>query len=148
MTPKELVIEAMRRTDAGDHDGFLELQAPDTHWVSPSGEAHGREGARESLEPFWQGFSDYRHEFSRIVESGDVAIAEGTWTGLNDGPLITPQGELPPTGRSVTFRFALVVEADAAGEQMRSVSLYFDQLEFLMQLGLVPEPEPEGVETT
>jgi hypothetical protein len=52
----------------------------------------------------------------------------------------TPQGEVPATGREVALRFAVVVRGDVELGQARSVHLYFDQLEFLGQLGLIPEP--------
>ena len=38
MTAKEIFYEAMRRTDAGDQDGFLAMFADDCHWVVPGAE--------------------------------------------------------------------------------------------------------------
>jgi hypothetical protein len=67
-------------------------------------------------------------------------FAEGTWTGLNDGPLVMPDGEAPATGRTVSFRFAIAVTVDEDAAHATGLNLYFDQLEFLAQLGLVPEP--------
>jgi ketosteroid isomerase-like protein len=139
MTPKELYLEAMRRSDAGDHEGFLALQAPDAHWVVPGAEIHGHEELRGWLQPFWQGFSSYRHDLSRVIESGDTVWAEGVWSGMNDGPLVTPGGEAPATGRQVTFRFGMSVVIDAEAGHATAVSLYFDQLDFLGQLGMIPE---------
>jgi uncharacterized protein (TIGR02246 family) len=140
MSAKELFLEAMRRTDAGDHEGFLALQAPDASWVVPGGAPHGHEELRAWMQPFWQGFSNYRHELTRVAENDDVVFAEGTWTGVNDGPLVMPDGEAPATGRTVSFRFAIAVTVDVDAGHATSVNLYFDQLEFLAQLGLVPEP--------
>ena len=50
-----------------------------------------------------------------------------------------PDGEVPPTGRTISFRFAIAATRDPNGEQAKSVRLYFDQLEFLGQLGVLPE---------
>jgi hypothetical protein len=50
-----------------------------------------------------------------------------------------PDGEVPPTGRNVSFRFAMAATRDPNGQQARSVNLYFDNLEFLGQLGVLPE---------
>ena len=36
MTAKELLLEAMRRSDAGELDGFVALQAPDCTWITPA----------------------------------------------------------------------------------------------------------------
>jgi hypothetical protein len=131
----------MRRTDSGDHEGFLALQGPDAEWLVPGAELHGLDEIRPWLSQFWQAFSSYKHEHSGLVEVDGTVYGEGVWTGVNDGPLVTPDGhELPPTGRTISFRFAIVVESDSEAQQARSVHVYFDQLEFLGQLGLLPEP--------
>jgi ketosteroid isomerase-like protein len=142
MTAKEMYLEAMRLNDSGDHEGFLALQADDAEWHVPGAEIHGKEELRGWLQPFWQGFSSYRHDLDRVVENGNTVWAEGTWSGVNDGPLVTPDGEAPPTGRSVSFRFGMSVTGDLEAGLATSVNVYFDQLEFLTQLGLIPEPAP------
>ncbi|MEA2257091.1 MAG: hypothetical protein QOG35_3136 [Solirubrobacteraceae bacterium] len=142
MTAKELAIEAVRRSDAREQEEFLAMFHPDCEWVAPGAEARGRDAIRDYLQPFWQGFSRFHHDVSRIVESGDdVAVVEGTWHGVNDGPLTTPEGrQMPPTGRAVALRFAMVGTRDADSGLIASLQLYLDQIEFLGQLGLLPEP--------
>ena len=66
-------------------------------------------------------------------------FAEGTWTGTHDGTIPLPDGEVPATGRTVSFRFAIAATRDPSGERAKSVNLYFDNLEFLGQLGVLPE---------
>ena len=140
MTATEIFYEAMRRTDAGDQDGFLAMFADDCHWIVPGAEFHSREELRGWLAPFWQGFSTFRHDIHRAVaETDDTVFAEGTWTGTHDGTIPMPDGEVPPTGRTISFRFAIAATRDPNGEQAKSVNLYFDQLEFLGQLGVLPE---------
>src|SRR5437899_652308 len=124
MTPSELFLEAIRRSDSRDHEGFLAMQAPDCEWVVPGAELHGRDEVREWLEAFWQGFSSYKHLIDRVVESGDTVFAEGTWSGLHDGPLVTPEGEIPPTGKTVGFRFAIVIDGDLDAGHARSAHIY------------------------
>ena len=142
MTMKELFIEAIRRTDAGDQEGFLALHDEASTWVVPGAELHGKEQLRPWLELFWQGFSSFRHDLNAIYEAGpDRLICEGVWSGRNDGPLAMPDGsEAPPTGREVAFRFAIVVDREPGAQVAGAVRLYFDQLEFLGELGLVPDP--------
>jgi uncharacterized protein (TIGR02246 family) len=139
MTPKELYLEAMRRTDAHDLEGFLELQADDAVWTVPGATVRGKDELRQWLAPFYTGFSDYRHDLRRVFEHGNIVWAEGTWTGTNDGPLVTPDGEAPATGRSVSFQFGMSLTIDEALGQGTEVNVYFDQLGFLGQLGLIPE---------
>jgi hypothetical protein len=52
------------------------------------------------------------------------------------GILRTPEGEVPPTGRRVEIRWMGMYEA--RGDELVSEHLYFDQVEFLTQLGLAP----------
>src|SRR5579863_9762246 len=73
-------------------------------------------------------------------ECGSVLWQVGTFSGTHTGNLMTPDGQvIPPTGRSVSATFAdrFVVEGDV----VVSETLYFDRVELLSQLGLVPEPE-------
>jgi ketosteroid isomerase-like protein len=142
MTMKELFVEAMRRTDAGDHEGFLAMQDDDASWTVPGAVLQGKEQLRPWLGLFWQGFTAYGHDLQRLYEDGpDRVICEGVWSGRNDGPLAMPDGsEVPPTGREASFRFAIVVSRRPGAQVADEVRLYFDQLEFLAQLGLVPDP--------
>jgi ketosteroid isomerase-like protein len=143
MTPTELFHEAMRRTDAGDIDGFVALHAPDCTWITPQGPVTGHGALRAWLSPWTAGFPDgYRHELSHVAEAGGTVYAEGTFNGVNSGPMETPQGTLPATDRPLALRFAIhVATADGL---LSGVRLYFDQMEFLGQLGLLPEPAAAG----
>ena len=100
----------------------------------------GRDEIRAWIDPFDRAFPDFSHELTRVVEDEDAAYAEGVFRGTHTGPLPTPQGDVPATGREVSFRFALVVSGNLESGQASSVNVYFDQLEFLGQLGLLPEP--------
>jgi ketosteroid isomerase-like protein len=140
MTRKELFVEAMRRTDAHDYEGFLEMQAPDCAWRLPDGELHGRNAVRERLRVFWEGFSEDRHELTRIAEEGGTVYCEGVWHAVNTGAIETPEGTLPATGRPLALHFMMAVDIDAEARHATSVHLYFDQMEFLGALGLLPEP--------
>jgi hypothetical protein len=50
--------------------------------------------------------------------------------------LASPEGDIPPTGRSVNAGFAFIarVNADGLVEEDRT---YFDNLDFMKQLGLI-----------
>jgi hypothetical protein len=139
MTAKELFLEAMRRTDAGEIDGFVELQGPDCTWITPNAELHGREELRGWLTPWLEGFpNERRHALERVVEIDGTVYAEGTFNGVNSGAMETPEGTLPATGRTLAMPFAIAVDVDVDAGYATSVHLYFDQLGFLAQLGLLP----------
>jgi ketosteroid isomerase-like protein len=141
MTAHDLFIEAFRRLDAGDLDGFMEMQTPDCHWITPIGELHGRDEVRAYLAPFQAGFpTERRHDLERVAEVDGSVYAEVVFRGVNDGALETPEGTLPATGKPPAQRSAHVVDVDLAAGQATAVRVYYDQLDFLGQLGLLPQP--------
>jgi hypothetical protein len=141
MTAKELFLEAMRRNDAGDLEAFMAFQAPDATWHTPSGEVHGHDELRRWLQPWIAGFPDQRHhQIDRVVELDGTIYCQGVFHGVNEGAMETPDGTLPATGKAVAIPFALIVDIDAEASHATEVSLYLDQLGFLGQLGVLPEP--------
>ena len=140
-TPTELVREGFRRNDAGDIDGFVELQAPDCEWLTPQGVLRGRDEVRAFVATFRGAFPEGVHALDDIHEVGDATVVvQGRWSGMQTGPLAGPDGEMPATGRHIEMPFALVVEGDLEAQQAKRVAIYHDQLGFMTQLGLMPEP--------
>lgn len=75
-----------------------------------------------------------------IFEKGDRAAGEIRLTGTNSGPLATPIGEVPATGRRMDMREALAGRITAENlivEDRR----YYDIGTLMQQLGLAPQPE-------
>lgn len=136
--PSELVLAMVRDMDAGDLDALRARFAPGAEWVNPMVAASGPEEIVAGIAAYRAAFSDFRHNLTRVVEDGATVMLEGEWLGTHDGPLETPQGPLPPTGRKVRSPFAAV--AQTRDGQVRSVRLYLDPLAFMAQLGLAGEP--------
>jgi ketosteroid isomerase-like protein len=65
-------------------------------------------------------------------------MTEGVYSGTHTGVLATPQGDLLPTGRKLELRFRDVFQVKAG--KAVAHRLYFDNVEFLTQLGLMPQP--------
>ncbi|WP_426939533.1 ester cyclase [Pseudarthrobacter sp. S3] len=62
----------------------------------------------------------------------------GSVTGTNTGPLPLPSGEsLPATGKSIRVRSCDVAHVEAG--LIKQHAFYFDQMELMAQLGLLPE---------
>lgn len=141
MSLKDLYLETLRLSDAREHDAFLGRFTDDVAWIVPGAQLSGKAEVAEWLRPFWSAFSSYRHEITRLVEVDDTVIAEGTFIGVHDGPMPTPMGELAPTNREVRFDFVMIAAGDPVAELASSVRLYFDQLEFLGQVGPLPQPD-------
>jgi predicted ester cyclase len=140
----DLLREGLALNDANDLDGFVAMMAPDVEWLTPDGSLHGRDAVREYVGVLRTAFPDGRHTIDRAVESGGQVGAEGRWTGTHTGVFATPQGDVPPTGQTVTITFALFVDGDLPRREAQRVALYMDQMAIAAQLGLIPEPQPTG----
>jgi predicted ester cyclase len=120
-----------------DRDNDADPWAADAELVAPGGQASGRDGVLGFLGVFHEAFPDLRLEVAQLLTDGPAAAAEGTLTGTHDGVLHTPNGDVAPTGRAVELRWAAVYATD--GQTLKSEHLFFDQADFLGQLGLLPE---------
>jgi steroid delta-isomerase-like uncharacterized protein len=105
----------------------------------------GRAAIEKDTADFFRGFPDLRVELINIFEKGDRAAGEIKMTGTNSGPLVTPMGEVPATGKRIDLRGALVGRINAENlivEERR----YYDTGTMMKQLGLAPEvAEAEAV---
>ena len=82
-------------------------------------------------------FSDARIDASTVVVDGDWVAMTGMFTGTHDGTLSGPDGDIPATGRRLEGRCSQFVRF-ADGRSVEEY-LYYDQMDVVTQLGLVPE---------
>jgi hypothetical protein len=77
------------------------------------------------------------NEFS----GADMIVTEGYLIGTHTGTFRSRQGDVPASGNRVSLRYAsvrMVRDGKIAWEH-----LYFDQLEFLQQIGAIPSRGPQ-----
>ncbi len=116
---------------------FVGNESPDIEFVIPGGiTLRGRDQVREYMKLFWNAFPDIKVVATNQVIADDIAVTEQTYSGTHTGTLRTPMGDIPATGKRVQGR-QLAVQRVKNG-QVWSEHLYFDQMEFLGALGLVP----------
>ena len=88
----------------------------------------------------WKGwaaaFPDSKATFEGAHVSGSTVILEVTWRGTQSGPLRTPGGDIPATGKTIEIRACQVV--DIADGKARSIRQYFDMATMMAQLGVSP----------
>jgi len=123
--------------NAQDAEAIGALYADDGVLNDPAGEFQGPEAIVEYWRRFFAAFPDLsgRDEFK--AESGDTAINEWSASGTHSGPMETPEGTIPATGKRLTLRGADAITVRDG--LIRSHRVYYDQLGFMTQLGLVPE---------
>jgi predicted ester cyclase len=119
-----------------DRDSAADPWAADAELVAPGGQASGRDDVINFLGVFQEALPDLRLDLKQLVTDGPGAAAEGTLKGTHDGVLHTPDGDVAPTGRPVDLRWAAVYATE--GDTLKSEHLFFDQMELLGQLGLLP----------
>jgi ketosteroid isomerase-like protein len=121
-----------------DFETLSTVYAPEAVAVDPNvGEIKGNDGILAYLKGFHEAFPDFNWEPVNEFESGNTAIDEGYVVGTNTGPIPLPSGEtIPATGKSLRLRECdiMTVENGVA----TSHRFYYDQMEFLDQLGLTP----------
>ena len=139
-THRSLVEKHYQGMNSGDWDHIDGVFHPDVETSMPGGEpTRGTAAFRATGQVFKRAFPDMKLELFRAVESDNLVIAEGRMTGTHSGPLASPQGEIPPTGRKISFDFADAFETQDGKVVKHRV--YFDQMLLLGQLGLLPEPQ-------
>ena len=102
--------------------------------MSANLELRGREGYRRFMQGWATAFPDAQVEITRIVADENSAVVEFVGRGTHDGPLKTPNGEIPPTGKPIHIPFCDVLEFQD-GEIIR-IRNYFDTGMMLKQMGL------------
>lgn len=135
------VIETARRHDEAfnskDADSRLAIEAPDIDVVLPGGIAlRGPEQHLAFVRVFWEALPDATITVDNQFAAEEAVVAEGTLIGTHSGTFRAPHGEIPSSGNSVRLRYASVKEIRDG--KVASEHLYFDQLEFLQQIGAMP----------
>ncbi len=87
--------------------------------------------------PLWQGwataFPDAKATFQRELVCGNTVVLEQTWQGTHKGPLQTPGGPIPATGKRIDVRACMTVEV--VGDKAKMQRHYFDMGTILQQIG-------------
>jgi predicted ester cyclase len=99
----------------------------------------GEEALRGFLGGFLAAFPDLYHDVQKMIVSGEDAAVQIQFYGTQTGPLPTPTGDLPATGRRVDGYSCDVITV--RNGKVISWTVYQDQLSFLQQLGVIPMPE-------
>lgn len=131
-----VVRQLLDSINARDVEAGAALIPDECEWLEiPTGLRYrGPEGWRQNF-GFWLGaFPDGRVEVTSLIATDGGVAVEYTGRGTNTGPLASPEGEIPATGRSVEMRFCDVWEF--RGSRLAGGRSYFDMASLMGQLGL------------
>jgi steroid delta-isomerase-like uncharacterized protein len=133
---RAIVEQFHEQFSSGDMDRAVELFAPDVVTVEPVlGRTENREAWRAYGEAFRRACPDARLVLRSAVEEADRVAVEGTFVGTFTDTLDAPTGPVPPTGRAFSVEFA---DFEIRDGQVVAHRVYYDQIDFLGQLGLMP----------
>lgn len=136
---RELMDRATEAVFAQNFDALREIYAPDVVASTPDeGVLHGVDALIEYMRQMTEAFPDMSYEMTRMHEAGDCAIDQGDVIATNTGPLAMPNGtSLPATGKQLRLRTIDV--ATVENGRISRHDFYFDQMEMLVQLGVLKE---------
>jgi len=140
MSPQDNAVLARRIYQLFSDDKFddvLELTTEDIEAVLvPFGQTfHGREGFMQFMQGFKGAFPDLRISVTNQVATDESVVSEFTARGTHNGPLLTPAGAIPPTGRTVDFIVCEVLQVKNG--RIASLHNYQDAASLMRQLGLL-----------
>jgi predicted ester cyclase len=123
---------------AGNLDVVEELVSPDAV-EHQRGSKAGIEGTKGTIATLHRWFSDFELTIVKLTAEGDTVWSLNRARGVNTGSVMG----FPPTGKS----FEIDVVDVARFEDGKIVEHWGvpDQLGLLIQLGLMPRPQPVGV---
>ena len=96
----------------------------------------GADATTEYAMAWIRAFPDARITVHNTVAAEGWAVQEFTFDGTHDDTLVGPAGEIPATHRQLSGRGVQIMKVDAG--KIADVRLYFDQVEVLTQLGVMP----------
>ena len=138
-TNRQVLDRWFQVVDSKQIEKIPELETSDFEMRMPMGIIRGPEGHMQMAKGFATAFPNFKHVVERCIESGDLITCEGRFVGDHTGPLMTPDGQtIPATNKHVDFAFLGM--AEVKGGKVANVHVYFDNMGFMQQLGLMPAP--------
>jgi steroid delta-isomerase-like uncharacterized protein len=139
MTQAKSIVDRLWQLFESDKiDELSALLAPDCHFKMPGMDLAGRAPMLQMLRGYRTAFPDLHHSVKHAVEAGDTIALELEVSGTHLGPMQTPQGSVPATGKKVVWESCDYVRV--ANGVIKSWHVYHDSVPFLTALGLMPQP--------
>lgn len=126
-------VSAFNRHDLEAHSAN---ETADIQWTQPGVSIEGQEAVASLQQALWTALPDARIELVARVANADTVMSEEVLVGTQTGPFVTPAGTLPASGRAIRMPFVTVQQVRDG--KIAAERVYFDQLDFLGQLGIAP----------
>ena len=136
--PREVGAKFVEAFNAHDEDRIRELNGENVVFEGP-GDVHieGRDAATEYALSWVRAFPDARLTVKNELVTGDWVAQEFTFEGTHEGTLSSPAGDVPATHKRLNGRGVQIFKVE--GDVVTDTRLYYDQVQVMTQLGLMPE---------
>ena len=99
----DAVQQAWKTMEAGDLDALDGLLVDDVVFEFPGVQLAGPEAVKQMVQGWFAAFPDLHHRTDAEFEHDGSYACRLTLTGTHNGPFVTPNGEIAPTGRKIEF---------------------------------------------
>jgi steroid delta-isomerase-like uncharacterized protein len=140
--PRTVATRWQDAYSAHDEQAIRGVLADDARLISPNGVFSGAPTIAGYMMAWADAFPDSRYTPQNVTVDGGTVVMESTFTGTQSGALVDPSGTIPASNRRVEARSAHAIVVD--GDRVTEVRMYFDVLDFLTQLGVLPAAPSTG----
>jgi steroid delta-isomerase-like uncharacterized protein len=131
----EVVHKYLDAFNRADWETYKTTLTADSVHIEPGGmELHGPDASAQGVNVFKVAFPDLSGEVIRLMTGEQEAAVEIVWKGTHTGPLVTPTGTIPPTGKPVTVHATKVFAFE--GGLIKYSRHYWDMTELLGAIGV------------
>lgn len=124
--------------NAHDEEAMRQLNAENCVFEAPGDvKLEGREPVTQYAMAWLDAFPDARLTVHNELVDRAWVVQEFTFQGTHQATLSTPAGDIPATDRELKGRGTQIFRVE--GDTVADTRLYFDQVQVMTQLGLMPE---------
>lgn len=134
---RQVAQEFVDAFNAHDEGRIRSLTSDNAEFEAPGDvKLTGADAMTEYAMGWLRAFPDARMTVHNAVAAEGWAVHEFTFEGTHDETLVGPGGEIPATHRRLNGRGVQIMKVE--GGKIAGARLYFDQVDVLTQLGLMP----------
>ncbi|MGQ1837263.1 ester cyclase [Kocuria turfanensis] len=135
---REQVEHTIAALNAHDAAGFAATYSQDAivYTAASPDPVRGRAAIQQDTQQWITAMPDMTLEIEEVAIDGPTAAMRLLFVGTHTGPLMTPSGAVPPTGRRVSVPMAVFNRHDESGTT-EVEHRYLDMMSMAQQLGLV-----------
>jgi len=136
---KDTAARFVAAFNAHDEKTLNELHAADIKFSAPGGfKATNAHDATAYAKRWSKGFPNGKMTVRNEIVSAPWIVQEVTMEGTNSGPLEGPMGTIQPTQKHVVGKGVQILKIENG--KITEAKVYFDMLDQMTQLGLIPTP--------